>query len=1452
MKHRQLLVVALCSWVVGTFGAEDWCNSEMIGRGKTDAHCTLMPYPDTRTAIVGTREASPYHLSLNGDWRFRWVPKPADRPVDFYQTDFDDSGWDKLPVPSNWQLHGYGIPIYTNVRYPFPNNPPNIPADRNPVGSYRTTFRVPGDWDGRRVFLHFDGVKSAFYLWLNGKKVGYSQGSMTPAEFDVTGFLVPGKNLLAAEVYRWSDGSYLEDQDMWRFSGIYRDVYLFSTPKVHIRDFQAVCDLDADYRNANLSVVARLHNYGATAAGVHSVAVHLLEITAREVTGEPLATADVESVAPGQEAALTLRAPVKNPRKWTAENPNLYVLVLVLRDAAGQTVEVERCRFGFREVEIRDQQLFVNGVSTLLKGANRHEHDPDRGRAVTVDRMRQDILLMKRFNINTVRTCHYPNDPKWYDLCDEYGIYLIDETNLESHGGLRVLPRSDPKWTAACIDRVHSMVQRDKNHPSVIIWSLGNEAGRGDNFLKMRDHVHATDPTRPVHYQHMNEAADIDSTMYPSVGGLISRGKSKSPKPFIMCEYAHAMGNSVGNLKEYWDAIETYKPLIGGCIWDWVDQGLRKRTAPAYVTPDRARNARVAVRGQVKDGTLAKGWAEVENTPALDITGQALTLEAWVTPTGLAQYGPILGKGDTQYMLRAAQKSLDFFIYDGGWVMVSAPHPADWVGREHHVAATFDGKALRLFADGKQLAEKAYTGQIRGSSYPVNVARNSQHTSRHFPGRVDAARIYRAALSPDQLGRRDAKPSKAAVLWLDFDRAKRERGVKQEEFWAYGGDYGDSPNDGNFCINGLVLPDRRVPDKLYEVKKVYQYVKFALAESRIVDIRNRYFDTDLDRFELRWQLTEDGGALRSGELAMPSVPVNGSAKIPIPYGDIAAKPGAEYWLRVSLHLREATNWGEAGHEVAWEQFALPVKSEGQRQVAELSGNLSTEEDDGTLTVTGKGFAVVFDRKAGTLSRYRIGRHDLLDAEGDPAGPIIQAYRAPTDNDHHLAGAWRKAGLNRLKRTVDSCTVSKQENQAVTVRIETTASGAKGTGFRRVAEYTVFANGWVHVENAVTPFGKLPTLPRLGVRLCLPEELSDVRWYGRGPWENYVDRQQASAVGLYGRAVADMAVPYVRPQETGNRGDARWVALLPRRGVGLLVTMDEPLAFSALPYTVRALDRARHTNELKPRDRVFLSIDSGQCGLGNASCGPGVLDQYLLRPEPMHFGFTLRPFTGKPEDLPAAARLATPIAPLPAIERDEAGQVTIHSSLAGMAILYTVGDGQPDKPYTGPFPFRMGGVVCAQAKGTGLATSGVSEACFAEILTDVAKGTKATASSAERKGDATNGAELAVDGDPATRWCANGAKPNQWWQTDLGSVRDLAAVQVEWEFGDRVYRYRVEGSLDGKTWTTLADETKAAAGPRVRRSAFAATKARYVRVFVVSTGDRNTWPSIREFQALVRE
>ncbi|MHC4432459.1 MAG: glycoside hydrolase family 2 TIM barrel-domain containing protein [Planctomycetota bacterium] len=570
-------------------GTPEWERPEIVGINKEPGHCTLVPYLHLRRALKLDRMQSRLYMSLNGDWKFNWTQKPAERPVEFYKPGYDVSKWADIPVPSNWQMHGYGRPIYLNMRYPFKVDPPFIPHDYNPVGSYRRQFRILNRWKDRQVFLHFDGVKSAFYVWINGRKVGYSQGSMTPAEFNITEYLKPGENTLALEVYRWSDGSYLEDQDMWRLSGIYRNVYLFATPGVHIRDLAVRTDLDDDYSDATLMIRPKIANYADQNLKGWTVEAQLYDHDRNPVLGEPLsrtASSIIGERYPQRDNVkfALLEAKIENPRKWSDEDPYLYVLALTLKDSDGKVVEVKTCRIGFREVEIEDGELLVNGKSVKLFGVNRHEHDPDHGRAIPVSRMIQDIKILKTHNINAVRTSHYPDDPTWYDLCDEYGIYLIDETNLETHG-LGGYFSNVPTWNTAFVERAIRMVERDKNHPSVIIWSLGNESGCGPNHAAMAAWIHDYDPTRPVHYEGAvgtprdPEYVDMQSRMYARIPQIIRLAtRDDDDRPMVLCEYAHAMGNSVGNLKEYWDAIRSHKRLIGGFIWDWVDQGLRKKS----------------------------------------------------------------------------------------------------------------------------------------------------------------------------------------------------------------------------------------------------------------------------------------------------------------------------------------------------------------------------------------------------------------------------------------------------------------------------------------------------------------------------------------------------------------------------------------------------------------------------------------------------------------------------------------------------------------------------------------------------------------------------------------------------------------------------------------------------------------------------------------------------------
>ncbi len=582
MKKIRLVCVLGIIFCAGISLAEEWDDLSVVQVNTEKPHATMVAYPTAGAALKGDGENTPWVKLLNGDWKFQWSKNPASRPADFFKSGFNDASWKTIPVPSNWQLHGYGTPIYTNVKYPHPGKPPQAPREYNPVGSYRTEFMLPQGWDKRKTLIHFAGVNSAFYLWVNGKKVGYSEGSRTPAEFDISSYVTPGKNLVAVEVYRWCSGSWFEDQDFWRLAGIFRDVSLVSRGSSYIRDFEVDVDLDAQYHNAKLTVLA-------------------------DVVGAEGCTLDVdlmERVGSKTLAAMTLPAKaetsadfmIPSPQKWSAENPALYQLLLTLKDSDGKAIEVIPWKVGFREIEIRGAEFLVNGVPVKMKGVNRHEHHPDTGHTISRESMLEDVQIFKQFNINSVRTCHYPNDPYFYEICDKYGIYVMDEANLESHGARYISGKEE--WVATQMNRVERMAERDKNHTSVIIWSLGNESGRGIGPKTMQAWLHKHHADRPVHSEYDNSAGDMTSRMYAGPGWGTS-----GERPHVLCEYAHAMGNSNGNLKEYWDGIYASKSHMGAYVWDFVDQGIRQPV------PEEFKN-RIGV-GPVKESFFAYGgWWE--------------------------------------------------------------------------------------------------------------------------------------------------------------------------------------------------------------------------------------------------------------------------------------------------------------------------------------------------------------------------------------------------------------------------------------------------------------------------------------------------------------------------------------------------------------------------------------------------------------------------------------------------------------------------------------------------------------------------------------------------------------------------------------------------------------------------------------------------------------------------
>ena len=1012
MKQLILLTAALMLISAIVKAAPDWENEKVFRINKELPRCTSIPYASIDKAMNCDRTDSKYVMSLNGQWKFNWVGNPNERPADFYKVDYDVSSWDDIKVPSNWQMEGYGTKLYTNSGYPFKKEPPYVMGepnerftnykDRNPVGSYRKTFTIPSDWDGRQVFINFDGVDSAFYLWINGKKVGYSQDSRTAAEFDITQYLnKDGENIVAAEVYRYSDGSYLEDQDFWRLSGIYRNVYIYSAPKVEIRDFEVMADLDKEYIDAKFMVTAKVVNHSSDAADAPALSVELLDDKTNLLTDAAL-TPVRGVIASGETMIYTYTGYVKEPMKWTAETPNLYTVVISAADN-DELTDIRSCKFGFRDIEIIDGVLKVNGERILVKGVNRHEHESDTGHFVDREDMIRDIKTMKQFNINTVRTCHYPDVPEWYELCDEYGLYIIDETNIESHGmgyGNESLAKH-ASWGPAHLDRAINMVERDKNHPCIITWSLGNEAGNGINFDTNYDWVKNRDSSRPVQYEqaHGGRNTDIYCPMYASVQRMEDHGKSNPTKPGIQCEYSHAMGNSCGNLYKYWDLTDKYPSLQGGCIWDWVDQGLDA------VDPE---------------------------------TGRA--------------------------------------------------------------------------------------------------------------------------------------------------------------YYAYGGDFGDFPNDGSFCCNGLVQPDRSPNPHLYEVKMIYSNIKVKSKDKLLgrYDITNKFSFVLLDFVDIAWELTEDGFVIDSGKMPCPAIKAGETGTVTIVGSIKRAKGDGEFFMNIKFVLKNNQPWADKGHVIAWDQFKLDHLTHKTLLAAKTNNGpaVSVTDNQEIMTIKGADFAATFCHKAGTLVSYKFDGTEMLTGEMAP-----NFWRAPTNNDRgngmpRRLGAWKDASANRK---VTSLKWDIKSNNKIVVKSEFELLDGKA---KLSTSYTITGNGNIAVSNKFSSEEGLPNIPRVGHQLTMAPDFVNAYWYGHGPWENYNDRNSGAMVGIYTEQVDQPVHEYIDSQENSNKTGIRWAAWLNDDNVGLMAIADSQLEVSAWPYTQQQLDVAKHPYEL-PADceLVTVNIDLGQMGVG---------------------------------------------------------------------------------------------------------------------------------------------------------------------------------------------------------------------------------------------------------------
>jgi len=1202
---NKLALFTCLATTATALSAPDWENQAVFRINKEAPHCVKMPFPTKEGAIKKQRMESPYCHLLNGDWKFNWVAHPDKRPIDFFKTDYNSSSWKTIPVPSNVELEGYGTPIYSNVPYPFKKNPPLVMSEppknfttykeRNPVSSYLKTFNITEDWKARQTTITFNGVESAFYLWCNGQKVGYSQDSRTPAEFNLTRYLKTGKNTIAVEVYRYSDGSYLECQDFWRLSGIFRDVYLTSVPTRDLRDFTVNATID-DNGKGNFNFTIEPIDYKKEKSNI------LVDSQIIAPDGKVVSSPKI-LVSADKTGTIDLKGLDIKP--WSAEHPNLYTLVISVGPEKGKPTHYYSQKIGFKTSVIKDGQLLVNGKAIYVKGVNRHDHHHITGHYITEETMRKELELMKQLNINTVRTSHYPNDPRFLELCDEYGMYVISEANIESHGmgyGKASLAK-DATWEKAHLDRVINMVQSLKNHPAIIQWSMGNEAGDGVNFVACSKWLHEQAPVKyPVHYERAGQAKHIDlvTPMYSSIQGSLNYAKHENKKPldqqrpFIQCEYSHAMGNSSGALYDYWMAFESERVLQGGCIWDWRDQGILKTQPSKPTLNDLSLSKNTIHPYGILDQTdgLTQGFVTADGN-ALNISKQ-LCIIAKIRP-GKNNDGdnPIVTKGDNSYALKINIKGqLEFFIYQKTWKSLTADLPSAWVGQWHTIHAVYDGRKMSLISDdGKINVSQPASGPIAVNSFSVGIACNTQKKDRAFDGDIKSVQIY------------DLPPSKSGenVPVLDLNFTQFKKSDTNQQFFAYGGDYGDIPNDNDFCANGIVGSDLTPSPQTPEVHKSYQNVRLINhkldGKTLKLTLKNTASFTNLNEFDIFATAVIDGKEARSIQVKTPSIQPEGTGNLSIPF---KIAKGKDVYLRLEFKLKADTSWAKKGHVVAREEIEL-----SQRKLASATSQPQgkTTSKENNTTITQGDFAVtISDTNAQVVSIKKAGK-ELL------AGPLhLNFWRAPNDNDMRnrftqQATVWKMAG--------PKTTATKKGRSSYDLKIP--AGDTTGT-------ITYFLSGnSLMVNVTITPKGNnLGSFPRVGMQCLIPSSYENFSWYGLGPHETYIDRQASGFTGTFSMKVKDLVYPYIKPQETGNRMNIRTMSFLDAKQSGLTVTAtgESLLQGGAYPSLMSDYESGsrdnRHPSDIPVRDTITVNIDHVQRGLGGRNAwGAHPLPQHIL-------------------------------------------------------------------------------------------------------------------------------------------------------------------------------------------------------------------------------------------------
>jgi beta-galactosidase len=1207
-------------------------NPSVFELNQEEGHTPLVPYMSVNEALINDKQKADSYLSLNGTWKYQYSEVPEEIPAGFFKENFNDSKWDTIHVPSNWEMQGFGDPLFRNVKTPFPPDPPNIPREYNPTGTYRKAFTIPSGWENKEIILRMEKTASASFVWINGKEVGYNEGAQEPAEYNISSYLKPGENTIAVMVIKYCDGYYLEDQDYWRLAGIFDDVWIYAAPRVHISDWFATTDLDDEYRDARLDVSVDVKNYSPDETSGLSVKTTLYD--SNEEIVKTIASERFSIPASGKNTVV-LSDDISEPAKWSAEYPNLYTLIFELLDADGNTLEVINGRIGFKETEIKDQVFYLNGVPVKLNGINSHMQHPLTGHTMDEATIRKDLSVFKRFNINCVRTSHYPPVIRYLELADEYGIYVVDETGDEAHATEYVSGYAE--WEGMYRERARKMVLRDRNHPCIIFWSAGNESGEGDNICAVIDEGKKYDHTRFWMYggnAFAHHCEDIIGPRYPQLYALLANvfliPDSVDSRPSFLDEYVAVTGNGGGALDDYWDAFYDHPRSMGGAIWDFVSTGITEKIRSLDDASDNDIMVNIMGRAKLVEGKYGLGidlnghdqWVEVYRDEALEISGDQLTLSLWVFPRSLSSSaGTLITKGNNQFGIhQRGNDYLEFYITTGNKETVRISLPENWENNWHFVTAHYDGEVIFITLDGNESGRKAVTGKISNTPFPVNIGRNveihGQETDVYIcDAIIDQAVVFDRYVDPVSLKSPSDEMKKEAALWLDF-----EEETTGGEFFSYG---------IGARTYGAIWPDRRPQPEMWQMKKSGQPVdvKLLSAEEGIVEIINRYLFTKLDELETIWILKADDKVIESGEI-VPDIAPQESGEVIIPYHKPEIKEGVEYRLILSFRLKEETVWAEAGFEIAWEELDMPWYKPPGDTGKRYSEPLELSENNGSLTITGEDFKYIFDMAKGVLVSLQVSGREMI-----KRGAQLNVWRAPLANETdewtfwranikhrsqiygRWAGTeWYASGLHKLSIHPDSFSYEVIDENCIEINVRNLHILATRRGaFLNNYRYTITGSGELTISHTVIPNGDMPSwLPRIGTEWILGGSLKNVEWYGHGPQENYPDRKSGYSTGIYKSTVDDMYEPYLIPQDYGLRTDNRWVRITDSDGLGLEFSGNKLFNFNAYPFSTENLTKALYTYQLQPADAVTFNFDYATSGVGCTAVS--VFPEYQVMPQ----------------------------------------------------------------------------------------------------------------------------------------------------------------------------------------------------------------------------------------------